>query len=254
MFGINGTPLRGLTSLWTLGDMELSALGRILEGEVRDSSSVTPRFSYTLAAGALVRLGTGSVDTDDAFLDLGTGDGQIDIEARVIGFLGVGSRIGVHVGLSYGVQQAMSLLRRVGPRELVIPPAHTLRSVRWEPASYLSLNVEPVWRLSPELSALASYRLYSKGLDSYSILGDELEGSIPVDITDLERESGVTVHRAGVGLRYSTLEPWRASAASRPLELHLRVMSSIAGSGGHTPVATTMEFGIRLFLGIWGGD
>ncbi len=100
---------------------------------------------------------------------------------------------------------------------------------------------------------MASYRLYSKGIDSYAILGDEPEGSAPVDITDLERGSGVTVHRAGLGLRYSTLGPWRAGEASRPLELHLRVMSSFGGSGGHTPVAMTVEFGIRLFRGIWGG-
>ena len=253
-FGINGTALRGLTSLWTIGDVELSALGRILEGEVRDSGSVAPRLSYSLAAGALVRLGTGLVDADDAFLDLGTGDGQMDVEARVVGFLGVGSHVGVHVGLQYGVQQAMSLLRRVAPPELVMPPIHTLRAVRWSPGSYFTLNIEPVWRLSPGLSALASYSLYSKGLDSYSILGEELEGSIPVDITDLERESGVTVHRAGFGLRYSTLEPWRTGEASRPLELHFRVMSSIAGSGGHTPVASRVEFGIRLFRGILGGD
>ena len=251
--GINGTALRGLTSLWTIGDVELSALGHILEGEVRDSASVVPRLSYSLAAGALVRLGTGLVDADDVFLDLGTGDGQMDIEARVLGFIGVGSRMGVHVGLQYGVQQAVSLLRRVAPPELVMPPIHTLRAVRWSPGSYFTLNIEPVWRLSPGLSALASYSLYSKGLDSYSLLGDELEGSIPVDITDLERESGVTVHRAGFGLRYSTLESWRTGEASRPLELHFRVMSSIAGSGGHTPVASRVEFGIRLFRGIWGG-
>jgi hypothetical protein len=252
--GINGTALRGLTSLWTIGDVEVSALGRILEGEVRDSGSVAPRLSYSLAAGALVRLGTGLVDADDAFLDLGTGDGQMDIEARVLGFLGVGSRVGVHVGLKYGVQQAVSVVRRVAPPELVMPPIHTLRAVRWSPGSYFTLNIEPVWRLTPGLSALASYSLYSKGLDSYSILGDEPEGSIPVDITDLERETGVTVHRAGVGLRYSTLEPWRTGEASRPLELHFRVMSSIAGSGGHTPVASRVEFGIRLFRGILGGD
>ncbi len=252
-FAIDGSPLQGLNSLWVLGDVELSALGRILDGEVRDSSSVTPRVSYSLAAGVLARLGTGSVDAHDIFLDVATGDGQMDIEARVLAFLGLGSQVGIHLGLRYGVQESLSLLRRVAPRELVMPPANTLRAVRWTPASYIGVDLEPVWRLSPELSASASYRLYSKGIDSYAILNDEGQGSAQVDITDLERESGVTVHRAGLGLRYSTVEPWTAGEASRPLELHVRVISSIAGSGGHTPVATTVEFGIRLFRGIWGG-
>jgi hypothetical protein len=253
-FGINGTALRGLTSLWTVGDVELSALARVLEGEVRDSGEVAPRLTYSLAAGVMGRLGTGSVDKDDAFLDLGTGDGQMDIEARLVGFLGVGGRVGVHIGVQYGVQQAVSLLRRVAPRDVVMAPAHTIRAVRWTPGSYLGLNVEPAWRLSPELSALASYGLYSKGRDSYSLLAEEPVGSIPVDVADLERESGMTVHRAGIGLRYSTVDSWRTGVAASPLELHLRVMSSIAGSGGHTPVATRVEFGVRLFRGIWGGN
>jgi len=254
-FGINGTALRGLTSLWTIGDVEVSALARVLEGEVRDSGDVAPRLTYSLAAGVMARLGTGSVDKDDAFLDLGTGDGQLDIEARVVGFLGVGHRIGVHLGVRYGVQQGVSLLRRVAPRDVVMAPAHTIRAVRWTPGSYLGLNVEPAWKLSSELTALASYGLYTKGRDSYALLVEEPVplGSIPVDITDLERESGVTIHRAGLGLRYSTVESWRTGVAARPMELHLRVTSAIAGSGGHTPVATRVEFGIRLFRGIWGG-
>ena len=136
-FGIDGSPLQGLNSLWVLGDVELSALGRLLNGEVRDSSSVTPRVSYSLAAGVLARLGTGSVDAHDIFLDVGTGDGQMDIEARVLAFLGLGDRVGIHLGLRYGVQQSLSLLRRVAPRELVMPPANTLRAVRWTPASYI---------------------------------------------------------------------------------------------------------------------
>lgn len=252
-FGINGSPLQGFNKLWGLGDVELSALARVLEGQMGDSTSSAPRLSYSVAAGMLVRLGTGAVDEPDVFLDLGTGDGQMDIEARVLGFLGFGGRMGVHLGVRYGVQQAYSLVKRVAPRDLVMTQASSLRAVRWSPASYIGIDLEPFWRLSPELSALASYRLYSKGTDSYSIIGEDQAGSVPVDITDLERESGITVHRAGLGLRYSTLEPWRAGLASRPMELHVRVISSIAGSGGHTPVATTVEFGVRLFRGIWGG-
>jgi hypothetical protein len=133
-------------------------------------------------------------------------------------------------------------------------PAHTVRAVRWSPGAYLGIDLAPQWRLSPTLSILGSYGLYAKGDDSYQMLGDDPEGAPPADVGDLERESGVTVHRAGLGLRYSTVEPWRAGETSRPLEMQLRAVYSIAGSGGHTPVATRIEFGIRLFRGIWGGS
>ncbi|HIE62154.1 MAG TPA: hypothetical protein EYQ02_11055 [Microbacterium sp.] len=253
-FGIQGSRLEGLNTLWALGDVEVSALAHILDGEVRDSGAVAPRMSYSLAGGLMVRLGTGSVDQQDVFLDLGTGDGQMDIEARLLAFVGLGPRLGVHVAARYGMQQSLDLLRRVAPPELVMAPAHTVRAVRWSPGAYLGIDLAPQWHLSPTLSILGSYGLYAKGDDSYQMLGDDPEGSPPADVGDLERESGVTVHRAGLGLRYSTVEPWRAGETSRPLEMQLRAVYSIAGSGGHTPVATRIEFGIRLFRGIWGGS
>ncbi len=253
-FGIQGSRLEGLNTLWALGDVEVSALAHILDGEVRDSGAVTPRMSYSLAGGLMVRLGTGSVDQQDVFLDLGTGDGQMDIEARLLAFVGLGPRLGLHVAARYGMQQSLALLRRVAPPELVMAPVNTVRAVRWSPGAYLGIDLAPQWRLSPTLSILGTYGFYAKGDDSYQMLGDDPEGSPPADVADLERESGVTVHRAGLGLRYSTVEPWRAGETPRPLEMQLRAIYSIAGSGGHTPVATRIEFGIRLFRGIWGGS
>jgi hypothetical protein len=35
------------------------------------------------------------------------------------------------------------------------------------------------------------------------------------------------------------------------MELHLRVIHTVAGSGGHTPVSTRVEAGIRLFRRVW---
>jgi hypothetical protein len=126
--------------------------------------------------------------------------------------------------------------------------------VTWTPASYLGFELEPTWRLSPELSLFGSYRLYSKGVDGYEIFGEAVAGSVPVDAADLERESGVTLHQAGFGFRYSSTDGWFAGVHSSPMELHARVLYSAAGSGGQTPIAMRVEMGIKIFRGIWGGD
>jgi hypothetical protein len=251
--GIQGQPLSSIDGIYKLGDVEVSALARIAESAPVDPDDLAPRYSYEILGGVLGRLGTGKVDAHDVFVDLGTGDGQVDIEARVIGFLGIGPRLGIRASVQYGIQRPTSLLRRVAIHEVVMPPASTLRAVRWSPGAYLGIGLEPVWRLSPELTVFGSYRLYSKGDDSYEIFGEVPAGATQVDSADLERETSMTLHQLGLGLRYSTVEPWKAGVASRPMELHAGMSHSIAGSGGRTPVSTRIEFGIRLFRQIWGG-
>jgi len=252
--GIQGTALGSIDGIWALGDIEVSALVRVAEGEARDSGAVGPRYVYSLGAGVVTRLGTGQVDEQDVFLDLGSGDGQMDIEGRVFGTLQVGSRLGLQAGVRYGIQRPVSLLRRVAPRGQVTPPVGTLRAVRWSPAPYIGVELEPQWFLADGLSVFGTYRLYSKGADGYEVLGDTPPGSIPVDVTDLERESAVGLHQAGFGARYSTVGRWLRGAAGSPMELHMRVLFPVSGSGGQTPVATSVEMGIRIYRGLWGSN
>jgi hypothetical protein len=40
--------------------------------------------------------------------------------------------------------------------------------------------------------------------------------------------------------------------APRALEVHVRLLSTIAGSGGQVPKTTRVETGIRLFRRVWG--
>jgi hypothetical protein len=74
-----------------------------------------------------------------------------------------------------------------------------------------------------------------------------------VFVEDLEDESSRTFHQLGLGLRYSTLNALGSGSERRPAELHGRVIYTLAGSGGHTPITTRVEFGIRLFQRFWGG-
>ena len=135
-----------------------------------------------------------------------------------------------------------------------MPLVSTLREVNWSPASYMRFEIEPSWTLSPQLYAFGTYRFYSKDSDSYQLINDEESvispGAIPISIEDLENESSRVFHQAGLGLRYSTLNV-QTSKEQRPAELYGRVIYTVAGSGGHTPVTTRVEFGIQLFQKFW---
>lgn len=249
--GIQGTLPPG-QGLWRPGDLELEATLRLLDGEVRDSAGAAPRLAWTVAAGALVRLGTGSPDSVDVFLDHGGGDGQMDVEGFGYGSLRVGSRLGLRVLGRYGVQRATTLLRRVAPEDLVFAPLSTRRSLEWTPGSYLDLTLSPRFLVSETLSLAADWRYYDKGADEYLLRVAE-GAEDPLDPTVLETGTERTFQQVALGLRYSTLRLWRRGETGTPLQVGARVVHTVDASAGLTPRSTRAELTLRLFWRLWGG-
>ena len=248
--GVAGDTLGGVRGLWQAGDVEVTATVRVLESGIPGPDEPTPRFRYSVLATLLGRLPTGQVDHPDFFLDVGTGDGQPDLEARLRGAVTIGDRIGLLGGVRYGIQLPRTLVRRVAPPEIVLAPLSTRQLVEWSPGAYWGIEVAPGYRFSDELSVAAEYRVFRKYRDEYELTGASV--GAPVDPAVLEEESGVTLHELGGTLRYDTVPRWLGGDSVRPLQLHARVLRAVAGGGGQTPVTTRIEFGVRFFQGIWG--
>jgi hypothetical protein len=248
--GIAGDTLGSVRGLWQAGDVEVSATARLLESAPTLAGGPAARFSYSLLATVLGRLPTGGVDHPDIFLDVGTGDGQADLEARLRGALMVGRRVGVLGGARYGVQLSRTLVRRVAPPEVVLAPLATRHLVEWTPGAYWGLELAPGYRFSDELSLAAEYRVFRKYRDRYELAG--MSVGAPVDPTVLEVESGITLHEVGGTLRYDTVGRTLQGDGGWPLQLHARLLRAVAGGGGQTPVTTRVEFGVRFFRGLWG--
>lgn len=249
-FGVEGAPLGSVRSVWSAGDVEVSASVRLLEGAVRDSAAAPPRLTYRIIGTALGRLPTGEADDPDVFLDVGWGDGQTDLEGRLLAQLTIGNHLGIQGAARYGVQMSRTLVRRVAPPEMVLAPSSSRHLVEWSPGSYFGVEVAPVFRLTGELSLAGEYRLFRKGRDSYELTGTSV--GAPVDPVVLELESGTTLHEVGGTLRYDTRARWLAEGSPSPLQLHMRVVRAVAGRGGQTPVTTRVEFGVRVFRRFWG--
>jgi hypothetical protein len=250
--GVLGAPLGDVRGLWHTGDVEVSVTARILEGEAVDPLGGSSRYSYRVVATVLGRLPTGQIDDADVFLDVGTGDGQPDIEGRLGGALTLGHRIGLLGAVRYGVQLPRTLVRRVAPPEQVLAPLSTRHIVEWDPGAYWGLEIAPALRLSDELSIGGEYRVFRKYRDNYELVG--ASAGAPVDPLVLEQESGVTLHEVGITLRYDTVTRWLADGTTRPLQFHGRLLRAVAGGGGQTPITTRVEFGVRLFRRLWGSS
>ena len=242
---VGADPIEAVDGTWRLGDVEANLLARVVHGAVGDTAA--PTLTYHLTAGLTGRFGTGAPDSPHRLYDLGSGDGQIDIEARAIAQVRLRGRVGVRAGARYGLQQSVAREIRIAPPESIFADLSTLGTVTWTPAPYIGFDAEPGWIVTDELSVVGAYRFFSKGTDSFA-LGAEEPGAGPLDPANLERESGAAWHRAGLGLRYSTSDPL-ADGTATPLDLHIRMLFPIGGSGGHVPVATSLEVGMSIFRG-----
>ncbi len=255
-FGIAGDTLDTWRSPWRLGDVELHGALRLLEkSEPADSGSVFDRATWLVGAGGLVRFGTGRPDAADRFTDLGSGDGQTDVELRAFGDVAWARTLGLWADLRYGVQMEGERVRRVAPPEAVLAPASLTRRVSWTPGNYLSAEVAPRYHLTPELAVAARYRYYRKAEDAYGLLPTDDTGPDelpPVDPSVLELETEETLQQLGVGLVFSTLRRSEAGLAGRPVEVHARYRTTLAGSGGLAPRASSFRVGLRLFWRLWG--
>lgn len=244
------SPFENTATGWRVGDVELSAALRALHGEVRDSARAPARIRYQAGGQALVRLPTGTVDHPDVPLDLGTGDGQLDVELSAFADVRVG-RVGLHAEAGYGVQRPTDVVRRVAPPEMMMAPFYTRVPTRWTPGSYRQFDLAPRWHLTDAFAIGALYRFYHKDRDSYELLQAVPS---PFSAADLERETAETAQEIGAGLAFSTLGSWEEGRTSFPFEARVSVRKAVAGSGGMNPDGLRMEATARLFWRIWGAE
>jgi hypothetical protein len=244
--GIDAGALQPRKGLWRAGDMEVSARVRLLDNTAPSGAS-TSGLQYRITGSFLARLPTGTPENPDILLDLGA-DAQTDLEGGLAVALGFGEHAGVAMSVAYGTQGATTRVMRVGPHELVMPPASSRREVRWTPGSYMGVDVSPTFMISSGLTFTGAYRFFKKGRDVFALVTADPS----LDPVVMAVESGVKAHQVGGGLRYDTVEPWRRGNAPRPMEIHFRYLRTFAGDGGQTPRATRVEAGVRLFRRFWG--
>ena len=249
-FGISLDPLIDWQSRWSLGDIELHTTLHLRSGRTGDSVGDGTDTRYAVGAGVLLRFGTGSADDPSRLFDEGSGDGQTDIEFRLVGGLTQGRRLGIGVDLLYGVQLAGERSLRIGAPEALLTPISTLSRLSWRPGNYWSAQVAPRFHLTPQLALGVRYRYGSKGEDAFRWTGEALDSSL--DPSVLNRESAFTIHEAGVGIVFSTLNAaGEEGGRLPPYEIHALYRGAVGGSGGATPKAGSFRVGVRFLWSLW---
>jgi hypothetical protein len=238
--------------LWGLGDVEVEARLRVLQGGPRRE---TGRPSHGLTLMGRVRLPTGSGEDPRGIYDIPRGDGQLDLEAGAAGWFRFG-RFGLAGSGSYTLARTGTVLRRIAPPDIPLVPLANLAEVEWTPGNLLTLELRPSFAVADPLWLEVDYRYRSKGDDQYERTTPLPEAGPPIPYPEgqlglpaevLEVESSMELHTLGGGLRYQPPQ------GEFPVEVWAGVAFSVMGSGGQTLKETRARFGGRVYFSLWGG-
>ncbi len=248
-YGVDALSLESQLRPWTFGDIEFFSNFRILskthlksEGETSSSDNI----NYSVGVGGLVRLGTGQSDLANNLVDVGSGDGQNDLEIKIFANLSDANLWSVWFEASYGLQRPTTVIRRIALPHETFPPSSTTQLVNWTPGNYKQLRFSPRYQLTRELTFLGDTRYFNKESDHYS--NDSLSDcnlSVCLDLEPLQHETGQNLLDVGGGFIFSKRFPRN----SRPLEFRFLYRKAVWGNGGRTPKTSLVEFGIQLFGG-----
>ncbi|UCF40542.1 MAG: hypothetical protein JSW43_12570 [Gemmatimonadota bacterium] len=201
----------------------------------------------------VVRLPTGQRDLANHFLDIGTGDRQIDVVLGAEGAWEPGSVLALNAEASYTVQLSDNLPRRITPHDRPIAIQATEQIVGRNLGDELRLGVYPAIRLSRAFRAYGSVFYYRKGSDGFSLdAGFTVPpGQIQTEVSDLAYQTAMTRVSVGGGIYYRSTEG--RDGPKLPIEAGIDYRAAFSGSGGQTPKTTSLYLYLRLYWRLWGG-
>ena len=247
----------GLVDRSHLGDIEIGAKVLVLDsfGGLAGARAAGSRAGFRLAVGGLVRLGTGQVDRPNELVDVGTGDGQTDIEANGVLDLVFGRRWWASAAGRYGLQLEDEQMLRIpsGSRSPFLP-AYREQTVSRDLGDYIELEATPRFVYNDYLSASAQWLYRRKAEDAYAgSFSVDGPGDDPVslDATVLGIGTEQSEQRLGAGATFSTLRAYDRGRARIPFEVQLFHYQTISGEG-YVPKRFTTQVHLRYYTRLFG--
>ncbi|HTK55290.1 MAG TPA: hypothetical protein VL295_00585 [Gemmatimonadales bacterium] len=207
--------------------------------------TVVDRPALRVAATGLVRLPTGLMDRSENFFDIGTGDGQTDVEGRLTADLAHGA-IGARLTFGYNDQLASTLTRRVGSPAFPVAYFDQVASVSRDLGNEMTIGVEPFVRLAPGFALTAGVIRWSHGADEVTY-AEPFLATGPASVLAEDTKRSATMFQTG--LTYSSFAGILGKGG--PIEARWAYRSVISTSGGQVDKTKTMWFQFRAYYKLW---
>ena len=230
----------GTTETIALGDVELSAAVQLFNS-FTDSASRGVKWRGALAG--VVRLGTGHRAREQRPFDIGTGDGQPDVEVRGAIDVLLRDRFLTTVAGTYTQQIGSITFHR-----LPYPPGFTLAldapvAGSIKPGNMAALRLNPRFLITRGLMAGGLFTGAYRGADQVTVTGTAPSGAVFGD------PNPVTSWAGGVTLSYSNLATHSGTGDARfPAEIQFSHLETL-GATATGPAKTTRDaIELRLYF------
>jgi hypothetical protein len=225
------------------GDAEVGAALTLVDRWDRGSR----RGGFRTAISGLVRLPTGVRERSDRPLDLGTGEGQTDIQVDLITDVGSGI-VGARLAGSYVRQLPSDVQLRVAAPGTLVGPER-LAFVRRDPGDIIAINVQPFIRLARTFALQLGLQHWSRKVDqvSYRSPADALPGVDPSILA--ETAANATVFSAGMS--YSNPGRLGRGGAGLPIDAGWSYERVIRSGSGTVPNVHRVRGSFRVYFGLW---
>jgi hypothetical protein len=244
-----------LTATYPLPSAPIGAGGvnEMLADSAYGYASYPLQFSkYSLNLGDIelgMRFGVFQSDEPDHFLDIGTGDRQLDVEVGLEGAWEPGSFLGLAGSASYNLQLGHQLVRRVTRHTAPIAPLAARTTVKRNLGDELRASVYPSLRLSPSFTVYGTAAYYRRSADNYALAGNPSDGQ-PLDASELAFETSMSSWSFGAGIHYYSRG---RTGRGMPIEAGIDYRAAFSGNGGQTPKYASVSFYLRLHWRLLGG-
>jgi hypothetical protein len=260
-FGIIAAPLRTFTRQG-LGDIELALKLRLLDGigGKSDTARFNPKgVAWRQSVTGLVRLGTGTLESPDNFVDLSTGNGQTDVEVRSLTDVVIGRRWFTSLAARYVVQLPdAQTFRIIDAPDRQLAPLYRRRAVDRDLGDQLEVELTPRLLINDYFAIGAQYFFRQKGADSftgsYTVPTAEsgLTAPLALDASTLNLETSAQEHRLGWGLTFSTVAAFARGTAKLPLDVQYFNTRTVRGAGGAVAKLSVHQLQFRFYGRLFG--
>jgi len=207
------------------------------------------RGGFRAALSGRVRLPTGRRELSDRPLDIGTGDGQTDIQVDLVTDLGAGP-LGARLTGTYVRQQPSDIVTRVASPSQPFAGPDRVASVRRNPGDVFSVGVHPFYRLARTLGFTAGLDHWSRGVDQVSYV--DPAAAIPgVDANVLAEGTKANATLLSVGLTYSNPGSLRPGGTGLPVDASWSYERVLRAGGGRVPDSHAFRGQFRVYFGVW---
>ncbi|UCC81634.1 MAG: hypothetical protein JSW46_11505 [Gemmatimonadota bacterium] len=230
----------------TFGDIELGISLQPFNTFRRREDGTRPIFPLRARFDALWRFATGTPPRAEHLFDVGTGDGQSDLELRGTFDVGLGSWFWLSVFAGYNIQMEGEVERLVTSRELPIQLGAYTSLVKWDPGDVLTLAAVPRLNFTRNISFSFLYLRVHHGAD-FVRAAEPLPGDPAFVPADLEEGTEYTARSLGFAARYSSTEWSGDRREGIPVEVELRYRNTSKVEGGFVPKGNIWEVSVRLY-------